>query len=292
MKKTLSLILAGVLTAAMALSASAAYADCDAEIKFGVKGIAADVTWAADGVWTEGEYAEIDIKPSWMSAAVSDEANLDAAKNLDVKVGLSWDAENLYTYIEFYDANGHDNLFGSDPGNMWQSGAVQVSVAEVDSVAGDRLEYGVAVTSDTNEQITVNWADYLGSGYDALANGDFIAINDGDTMIYEIRTPFNAFSTVAAKEGAQYGLNLLFAWGNGADYIHSQLSAGCSGDPGKAADRFADITLEEAIVVETEPETVVEEVVADAAPATFDAGIVAAVAAIVSAAGYAISKKR
>ena len=40
MKKTLSLILAGVLTAAMALSASAAWADCDAEIKFGVKGIA------------------------------------------------------------------------------------------------------------------------------------------------------------------------------------------------------------------------------------------------------------
>ncbi len=44
MKKTLSLILAGVLTAAMALSASAAYADCDAEIKFGVKGIAETAT--------------------------------------------------------------------------------------------------------------------------------------------------------------------------------------------------------------------------------------------------------
>ena len=287
MKKTLSLILAGVLTAAMALSASAAYADCDAEIKFGVKGIAADVTWAADGVWTEGEYAEIDIKPSWMSAAVSDEANLDAAKNLDVKVGMSWDADYLYSYVEFYDANGHDNTYGADPGNMWQAGAVQVSAAEVDSVAGDRLEYGVAVTSDTNEQIDVVWADYLGSGY--TATGNFIAINDGDTMIYEIKTPFSAFSTVAAKEGAQYGLNLLFAWGNGADYIHSQLSAGCSGDPGKAADRFADITLEEAIVVETEPEVVVEDV---AAPQTFDAGIIAAVAAIVSAAGYAISKKR
>ena len=46
-------------------------------------------------------------------------------------------------------------------------------------------------------------------------------------------------------------------------------------------------------VVETEPETVAEEVVADtAAPQTFDAGVIAAVAAIVSAAGYAVSKKR
>ena len=290
MKKTLSLILAGVLTAAMALSAFAAYADCDAEIKFGVKGIAADVTWAADGVWTEGEYAEIDIKPSWMSAAVSDEANLDAAKNLDVKVGLSWDAENLYTYIEFYDANGHDNTYGADPGNMWQAGAVQVSAAEVDSVAGDRLEYGVGVTSDTNEQINTVWADYLGSGYGVA--GDYIVVNDGDTMIYEIRTPFNAFSTVAPKEGAQYGVNLVLSWGNGSDYIHTQLAAGCTGDPGKAADRFADITLEEAIVIETEPETVAEDVAAGDAPQTFDAGVIAAVAAIVSAAGYAISKKR
>jgi len=44
--------------------------------------------------------------------------------------------------------------------------------------------------------------------------------------------------------------------------------------------------------VETEAEVVDVVVDAVAAPQTFDAGIVAAVAAIVSAAGYAISKKR
>ena len=289
MKKTLSLIMAGLLTAAMALTASAAYADCDAEIKFGVKGIAADVAWTADGEWTEGEYAEVNYKNSWISAAVNDEANLDAAKNLDMKIGMSWDANYLYTYVEFYDANGHSCDYASDAGNMWQAGCMQVSAAEVDSVAGDRLEYGIALATDTNELITVVWADYIGSGYNALDNKDFIVVNDGDTMIYEIRTPFSAFSTVAAKEGAQYGINLLMGWGQGnGDHIHTQLSAGCSGDPGKAADRFADITLEEAIVVETAPE-VVEDV---AAPQTFDAAVIAAVAAIVSAAGYAISKKR
>ncbi|MBE6614911.1 MAG: hypothetical protein E7631_06370 [Ruminococcaceae bacterium] len=288
MKKTLSLIMAGLLTAAMALSASAAFVDCaNPDVKFGVKGIAADVAWAADGEWTEGEYAEIAVDGKWMSAAVSDEANLDAAQKLDYKLGMSWDANYLYTYIEFYDANGHDNTYGADPGNMWQAGAIQVSAAEVDSVAGDRLEYGVGITSDTNELINTVWADYLGSGYGVA--GDYIVVNDGDTMIYEIRTPFNAFSTVAPKEGAQYGVNLVLSWGNGSDYIHTQLAAGCTGDPGKAADRFADITLEEAIVIETEPE-VVEDTAA--APQTFDAGVIAAVAAIVSAAGYAISKKR
>ncbi len=43
---------------------------------------------------------------------------------------------------------------------------------------------------------------------------------------------------------------------------------------------------------ETEAETVAEVVEAPAAPQTFDAGIIAAVAAVVAAAGYAVSKKR
>ncbi|MBQ4504062.1 MAG: hypothetical protein II983_00190, partial [Firmicutes bacterium] len=75
MKKTLSLILAGLMTVAMAATASAAYADCDTEIKFGVKGIAETVEWAADGEWTEGEYAEIDVKKTWISTSNGDDAN-------------------------------------------------------------------------------------------------------------------------------------------------------------------------------------------------------------------------
>ena len=288
MKKTLSLILASALVGAMAITASAAWQDTDTtDIAFGVKGIAETATWAADGVWSEGEYAEVVIDKAWMSAATNDEANLDAAKNLDVKLGMSWDADYLYTYAEFVDANGHDNANDADPTLIWQAGAMQINLAEVDSAGDQRLEYGISVSSDTGAMLSNVWADYLASGYTVPAE-DYTVIADGDTMIYEYRTPFSAFSGVAAAEGAQYGVNLVFAWGNGTDYIHSQLAAGCTGDPGKAADRFADITLEEAIVVETEPE-VVEEVAE--APATFDAGIVAAVAAIVSAAGYAISKK-
>ena len=50
------------------------------------------------------------------------------------------------------------------------------------------------------------------------------------------------------------------------------------------------LTAEE--YVEPEPETVAEVVEEAAAPQTFDAGVIAAVAAVVSAAGYALSKKR
>jgi hypothetical protein len=293
MKKTLSLIMAGLLTVAMAVTASAAGNSPEADrgnIKFGVKGIAETVEWTADGEWTEGEYAEIEWKRSWISAAWNLDDEAEQCQNLDFKLGMSWDADYLYTYVEFEDPNGHENAMDDNLGNIWQPGAIQMNVAEVDSEGDQRLEYGVALSSVTGNKLSNVWADYMGSGY-AVPESDYEVVVDGDTVIYEIRTPFETFSAVDAKEGAQYGYCLVISWGNGTDHAHTQLAAGCTGDAGKAAQYFADITLEEAIVVETEPETVVEEVVADAAPATFDAGIVAAVAAIVSAAGYALSKK-
>ncbi|MBQ4576594.1 MAG: hypothetical protein IJB07_02575 [Firmicutes bacterium] len=294
MKKTLSLILAGLLTVAMGTAAFAGHvAEEDrGNIKFGVKGIAETVEWTADGEWTEGEYAEIDVKKTWISTSNGDDANVDVTKNLDFTLGMSWDADYIYTYVEFVDADGHANENDADPTLIWQTGAMQINFAEVDAAGDQRLEYGIGLSSATGNFLTNVWADSIGSGY-AVPEDDFIVIEDGDTMIYEFRTPVSAFSSVAAKVGAQYGVCYVISWGNTyEDYRHTQLAAGCTGDAGKAADLFAKITLEEAIVVETEPETVeVVEDAAAAAPQTFDAGIVAAVAAIVSAAGYAISKK-
>ncbi len=294
MKKTLSLILAAMLVAAMGITATAGnVAEEDrGNIKFGIKGIADTVEWTPDGEWTEGEYGEIDVKKSWISTAVNDDANADAAMNLDFKLGMSWDSEYIYGYVEFEDANGYNNTWGADPSSMWYSGALQINWAEADAVDSDRLEYGIGLTSDSEEKITNVWAE---KNYAASAD-DFEAFVDGDHIIYEFRTPVAGFSEVAAKEGSTYGFCLVISWGNDQDYIHTQLASGCTGDAGKQAGNFAKVTLEEAMVVETEPETVEavadEAPAADAAPQTFDAGIVAAVAAIVSAAGYAVSKKR
>ena len=74
--------------------------------------------------------------------------------------------------------------------------------------------------------------------------------------------------------------------------------ASCDAHPGTgyasgSQDANIALTFDAESVVYPEPETVAEEVVETvAAPQTFDAGVIAAVAAIVSAAGYAISKKR
>lgn len=295
MKKVFSLVLAGLLVAGMAVSTSAAFqAEEDLQnISFDIHRI--NATWTPDGEWSDGEYAEVDHKTSWISAATNDEANLDAAKNLDFKLGMSYDDQYVYTYVQFVDANGHDNAWDDEAGNMWYSGALQINFSDADEAGDQRLEYGIGLTN-SGKKITNTWGDYLGTGFEA-ADADWTCNVDGDTVTYEFRTPFSAFSdTVKGKEGDQIGFCVVISWGNEQDYIHTQLSSGCTGDPGKAADNYAKVTLGDQIVVETEPETV--ETVAEAAaettteaPKTFDAGIIAAVAAIVSAAGYAISKK-
>ena len=289
MKKVFSLILASLLVAGMAVATSAAYqAEEDLQnISFDIHRI--NATWTPDGEWSDGEYAEVDHKTSWISAATADEANLDAAKNLDFKLGMSYDDQYVYTYVQFVDPNGHDNAWDDEAGNMWYSGAMQINFSDADEAGDQRLEYGIGLT---------NSGDYLGTGFEA-ADADWTCNVDDDTVTYEFRTPFSAFSdTVKGKEGDKLGVCLVISWGNEQDYIHTQLSSGCTGDPGKAADNYAKVTLGDQIVVETAaPETEAEVVDAAAAettteaPKTFDAGIIAAVAAIVSAAGYAISKK-
>ncbi|MBR4073954.1 MAG: hypothetical protein IKK22_00890, partial [Firmicutes bacterium] len=74
-------------------------------------------------------------------------------------------------------------------------------------------------------------------------------------------------------------------------YYMWSLGDGITGGP-KDAYQHVNVKMEAAPVVETEAEVVEEVVEAPAAaPQTFDAGVIAAVAAIVSAAGYAIAKK-
>lgn len=295
MKKVFSLVLAGLLVAGMAVSTSAAFqAEEDLQnISFDIHRI--NATWTPDGEWSDGEYAPVDVQNTWISAATNDEANLDAAKNLDFKLGMSYDDTYVYGYVQFVDANGHDNAWDDEPGSMWYSGALQINFSDADEAGDQRLEYGIGLTNN-GKKITNTWGDYIGGGFES-ADADWTCDVDGDTVTYEFRTPFSAFSdSVKGKEGDKLGFCLVISWGNEQDYIHTQLASGCTGDPGKAADNYAKVTLGDQIVVETEPETV--ETVADTAaaetteaPKTFDAGIIAAVAAIVSAAGYAISKK-
>ena len=283
MKKIFALALASLMLAVSVSAGNFAEEQDVNKVRFDVQKATAE--WKGDGVWTEGEYYEIDVQPSWMSAACGKAEDLDATQWLDFKLGMAWDENYIYGYLSFHDDNGHEQLNGDNPGSMWISGCLHIAGSELDGVDTNSLKYGIAVTSDTNKQIGVNWIDYLGSGYDPNANDDYYVVNNNNDLVYEWRTPVECFSVVAPEEGAQYSYGLSLGWGNDGSRQHTQIGAGLSGGPGEQASRFPKITLVAAPVVEE----VVEETTA---PQTFDMGVIAAVAAVVSAAGYAVSKKR
>lgn len=298
MRKICAIILTALMLVMMAVPVFAGQTqEADFQkIAFEVK--KANTAWKADGVYSEGEYYDIALQSSWISAAYNDDANeamLMDINGLGLKLAMSWDENYIYLYSQYVAPFGHSNTWDSDPGSMWYSGAMQLNYAEADGVDEDRLEYGIGKSSDTGDLLTYDWADYLGSGYDALANGDFYITVDGSTVTYECRTPISAFSAVAAAEGVSYGVCYVWSVGVDQDYAHTQLASGCTGF-GKHADYFAKMTLAAAPEIVTEaPETEapVEDTAAVETPAaqTADIVAVAAVVAIISLAGVAISKK-
>ena len=208
-------------------------------VAFAVKPAAA--AWTADGVFTEGEYHTIDVKDTWISAAVADSEYLEQAKNLDFDLAMSWDSEYLYTYIRYEDPNGHYNSSGSEYG-IWTTDCLQLNYAEADAAGLARLEYGIGHSTLSNKKITYMWDDYLDSGY-TIPEEDFSVTVDGKWITYECRTPISAFAQGIPVAGAQYGLCYVISYGNQeTGYLHTQLASGCTGFHKDAAD-FATITL-------------------------------------------------
>jgi LPXTG-motif cell wall-anchored protein len=262
-----------------------------------------------DGVIEEYEYGEVEIKDSWISIAVADDANDPLALNLKPKLYITYDDTNVYL-AGVYTPAVFSQTHGDDPASMWNDNAIQWNLSEVGKVDTDRLEFGTALTSDTGALISNVWADYLTSGW--TAEGSYIVVNNGGTITHEVKVPWTAFSSTALKEGGQFGLCVVYSTGaDSGNHIHTQIASGCTGNSSKQAGNFAKVQLGAQIVV-----PVVEEVVetpADsvastpdaatpsvtapaapsvAAPQTGDATLVFAVIAIIALAGAVVTAKK
>ncbi len=303
MKKTFAVLLAAMLTGTMALAASAQTEVWEADqgkVAFEVK--KATTQWSPDGKYEEGEYYDIDVKDTWISTVCGDQ-NGDGSQNaktaaLDVKVAMSYDDENLYLCLQYVDPDGFNFTTAANP-SFWDGDILQFGASDANETGSDnRLEIGIGQYSDSGDKATMNWADWKGSGFmaDVAQYADYFEVTfDGNNVMYELCVPFKTFSDVAPTVGAQYKVCFTFGWSmeNGG-YNMWQLASGITG--GKSIENHATITLAEAPVVETEAETeapAADETVTTTAtaPQTFDAGVIAAVAAVVSAAGYAVAKK-
>ncbi len=301
MKKLLALSMVVMMLAMLVIPSFAAFVQEEdlLNVKFEIK--KANTAWKADGVISEGEYYKVATKPTWFSAATADEANLTYAKELQPEVWMSWDDTYVY-FASVYTVKNHDNKWDGNEPSMWFSGCIQMNYAEpMQEDPGFRLEYGIGLSSDTGALLDTVWADGMGSGYTASANKDFIVTNSSNLLTYEVRTPWNTFlANPAVAVGSSFGACFVWSVGEDQDYQHAQLASGCTGDSGKNAGNFAQVSLAAAPEVVTEAPATEAPAVDDApvvvtppAAQTADIAGIAILAAVVALAGVAVvSKKR
>lgn len=204
-------------------------------------------TWNPDGAWMEGEYYNVDLSAQpegTVNYVFGDEEQLVK----DFSLGMSWDEEYLYTFIMFEGGYNYTDA-------IWDGCCIQFSGTDYGNVDGTaRLEYGITFNTNENCNRTILWRDYLNSGY---ANGgntdDFqVFIRDG-MVVYEMRTPFSAFSTIEnIGEGNKVGVCYVIANNaNNSNFAHTQIGYGISGEYGKVAEKHCPITLTAAPEAET-----------------------------------------
>ena len=198
--------------------------------------------WSPDGVWSDREYTEIPVDRAWISAWAETEVDVEDAKELPFTLGMSWDTKYVYTYIQYKNESGHTNALTEDAYGIWVQDCVQAAFTEDGQSGFDTLEYGMAHSTAADKLLKYVWADYLSSGFTPTED-DFICVANGNTLIYEFRTPFSAFSNKAPAVGQTYRTCFILSRYLNGHTAHTQLASGCSGFM-KAADRFASFTLQ------------------------------------------------
>ena len=255
MKKLASLLMAGLLAAAMIVPASAAGAN---EILKGTP----ELDGVLDDIYTQSAVytiTEDKVNYAWGDADIQDFSNAASY--------FLWDDNYLYICT----VNADDTPVALTGEKTWMNDAAEMWFID------EGLHHKIHAAADGNF--------FLGGDKDGQTPYDFagaksVANYTDDGWCIEVALPMNG---LAAGKEFSYTLQVNNCLDDGA--------AAGSASGSQLADYGMKCVAEE--VVLPEPETVaeaVEEVVA--APQTFDAGVIAAVAAVVSAAGYALSKKR
>ncbi len=270
MKKIFASVLAATLMATMSVAASAADFDASSALNNAIAVDAVkDAAYVNDGI-------VIDVPEATEGGATG-------------VAYAAWDNDNLYLYVEVTDE-------------------AVTAEADVTSIwANDSIEVYFNLEGADGNITDINAAQYtVGPSYTAWAGGGLHRDNNMDAAKYAYEyTDFGYIIEVSIPWGADYAAEanavVPFAIGinDDADADAStrefhNFTGAAQGNLWSVADASYDaLTLTTDEYVEPEPETVAEVVEeAVAAPQTFDAGVIAAVAAVVSAAGYALSKKR
>ena len=251
MKKLVSLLMAGLLSAAMIVSVSAAGAN---EILKGTP----ELDGALDDIYTQSAVYTIKedvVHYAWGGAELQDFSKAASY--------FLWDDNYLYICT----VNADDTPVALTGEKTWMNDAAEMWFID------EGLKNKIHAAADGNL--------FLGTDGDGKTAYDFAGVKSvanytDDGWVIEVAIPMN--NMAAGKE---------FSFTLQVNNCLDDAAAAGSASGSQNADYAMKCVAEEVVL------PVVEEVVEEvAAPQTFDAGVIAAVAAIVSAAGYALSKKR
>lgn len=297
MKKFTSVFMAILLCSMLALTAMAGYEQGalveNAGVAFEAK--QATVAQAFDGVITEGEYYLVDVSADMRSYAWDDAGDDGSkAKAINFDYYLAWDDNGVRTAIVYKAGQPYENLYTpDDAGNMWNRTAAQVSFAPITDDTMDILELGFGRNSADGSQLNFTWlTPVTGTGHESTAGKDYsVTLAGNGDLVYEIFVPWTAFLAGNAKLGDSFGTVAVAAGGTEElGHSHSQIAAGCTGDPGKNATLFAKVKL-----VEAPPAPVTDppaEGETPAAPQTHDMSVAMIAVMLISAAAAAVVLKK
>lgn len=214
-----------------------------------------------------------------------------------------WDYEGLYFFADVTDTTAPDTKHAAGAGSYNSGDGIQFCIypdlTASGSNVGDLYFWSLVVDQDGNGQIGEHFVFGTGNAGSDVADAKIAVTQNGSSYTIEAFMPCVCWESsntpITVVEGTTFAMtNVIMEQDGGAQSLlidSSWFDANTANKYTLVTDLagHVDAPETEAEVIDAAAE---EAPAATTAPATFDAGIVAAVAAIVSAAGYAVSKKR
>ena len=190
-----------------------------------------------------------------------------------------------------FNNEGPENLWDNDTATKFCSGEfpTQSLAMFANPVTVDGIILATANDNSSNaNRNPFEWAVYVsadGENWTAIAYGD-------DTFLEDVDFTYYAAALSAPVEGVKYVYFQSEGALSGCYQMSELVLTGTAGEAAPATAETEAAPETEAAETTAAEETVEAPATTTEAPKTFDAGVIAAAAAVVSAAGYAISKKR
>ncbi len=290
MKKLFAMLLASVCALSMAATAGAYSNDTKYDIPL------ANTAPTIDGKITDDEWDNALAIPMNKDTLQAVAGTLDTCP--EGTFYWMWNYDGLYFFADVKDNTAPDTKHSANAGSYNSGDGIQFciypDVTMSGNAVGDLYFWSLVVTGEGKAEIGEHFVFGTGGSGADVEDAVVACTQNGSSYTIEAFMPCVCWESsnkpITVVDGTEFAMtNVIMEQDGGTQSLlidSGWFDANQSNKYTLSADKIAG----HVDAPETEAE-VVDAVVDTVAPQTFDAGVIAAVAAIVSAAGYAISKK-